>query len=111
VIGREDRKGGGLHGTRGTPSGMAAKSSPKSTKRTTKRPPAAAAETTTTAETANVESMSTGATATTSLRTPSHDEIARRAYELFLARGRQHGRAHEDWMTAERELRARYSVN
>jgi hypothetical protein len=90
---------------------MAAKSSPKSTKRTTKRPPAVAAETTT-AETANVESTLTGSTgATASIRTPSHDEIARRAYELFLARGRQHGRAHEDWMTAERELRARYSVN
>ena len=81
---------------------MAAKSSPKSTKRTTKRPPAVAADTTTTVET-TTKSVET--------RVPSHDEIARRAFELFVARGRQHGRAHEDWLTAERELRERYSVN
>jgi hypothetical protein len=80
---------------------MAAKTSTKSPKRTTKRPPAPAAA----AETTTVE------TTTTEVRTPSHDEIARRAYELFLARGRQHGRAQEDWLSAERELRARYAVN
>ena len=38
-------------------------------------------------------------------RGPSHDEIARRAYELFLARGGAPGHADEDWMQAERELR------
>ena len=32
-------------------------------------------------------------------------EIARRAYELFLARGGVHGRDVEDWLTAEQELR------
>ena len=84
---------------------MAAKSSSKpTTKRTTKRPPANAATETTTngveTTTANVE-----------MRTPSHDEIARRAFEIFLARGREHGRAQEDWLSAERELRARYAVN
>lgn len=79
---------------------MAAKSSSKSTtKRTTKRPPANDVETTT------VE------TTTATTRTPSHDEIARRAFELYLSRGREHGRAQEDWLTAERELRARYAVN
>jgi hypothetical protein len=31
-------------------------------------------------------------------------EIARRAYELYLARGREDGRDVEDWMQAEREL-------
>jgi hypothetical protein len=35
---------------------------------------------------------------------PSHDEIAKRSYELFLARGGEHGHAEEDWLTAEREL-------
>lgn len=79
---------------------MAAKSSSKSTKRTTKRPPTNDVETTT------VETTTAAAT-----RTPSHDEIARRAFELYLSRGREQGRAQEDWLTAERELRARYAVN
>lgn len=38
---------------------------------------------------------------------PTPDEIAQRAFELFLARGGQHGRHEEDWLSAERELRAR----
>ena len=33
------------------------------------------------------------------------EEIARRAYDLYLARGRQHGHDVEDWLQAERELR------
>lgn len=36
----------------------------------------------------------------------SHDDIARRAYELYLARGRTDGNAIDDWLQAERELRA-----
>ena len=32
-------------------------------------------------------------------------EIARRAYDLYLARGREDGHDVEDWMQAERELR------
>lgn len=83
---------------------MAAKSSKPTSKRPSKRPPAATAAETTTA-------VETTTTATTSARTPSHDEIAQRAFELFLARGRQHGRAQEDWLNAERELSARFSVN
>lgn len=83
---------------------MAAKTSNKSTtKRNTKRPPAPAA-----AETSEMSSVETPSVTT---RSPAHDEIARRAYELFLARGRQHGRAQEDWLSAERELRERYSVS
>ena len=35
---------------------------------------------------------------------PAHALIARRAYELFLQRGAEHGRDLEDWLTAEREL-------
>jgi len=31
-------------------------------------------------------------------------EVERRAYELFVARGRQDGRDVEDWLTAEREF-------
>ena len=32
------------------------------------------------------------------------DRVARRAYELYEQRGRQEGRALEDWVNAERQL-------
>jgi hypothetical protein len=35
----------------------------------------------------------------------SSEQIAKRAYELFLARGGQHGHHEQDWQQAERELR------
>jgi hypothetical protein len=34
----------------------------------------------------------------------SHDAIAARAYELYLARGEAAGHAGEDWLKAEAEL-------
>lgn len=34
----------------------------------------------------------------------SAEQIARRAYELFVARGRAEGHDLEDWLQAEREL-------
>jgi hypothetical protein len=37
---------------------------------------------------------------------PSREEIAKRAYELYLARGGEHGRDAEDWAQAESELGA-----
>lgn len=36
--------------------------------------------------------------------TPSRDAVARRAYELFQARGGGPGHALENWLDAEREL-------
>jgi Protein of unknown function (DUF2934) len=38
---------------------------------------------------------------------PSHDEIAARSYELYLARGGEVGHAEEDWLQAEAELNGR----
>ena len=35
---------------------------------------------------------------------PTQDEIARRAYELYLERGGEHGHDVEDWQRAEAEL-------
>ena len=35
---------------------------------------------------------------------PSREEIAQRAYELYLARGGADGSEQEDWLRAEREL-------
>jgi DUF2934 family protein len=37
----------------------------------------------------------------------SSQDIARRAYELFLERGGEHGRDLEDWLRAESELARR----
>ena len=36
--------------------------------------------------------------------TPNHDEVAKRAYELFLQRGGGHGQDWDDWLSAERQL-------
>jgi hypothetical protein len=43
--------------------------------------------------------------------TPTRDEIARRAYELYLARGKSSGHDVEDWTQAERELRGKEHRN
>jgi hypothetical protein len=37
--------------------------------------------------------------------TVTDDEIARRAYDLFLSRRGEHGHDVEDWVQAERELK------
>ena len=36
--------------------------------------------------------------------TTTREQIAKRAYELFVARGGEHGHDQEDWLQAEREL-------
>lgn len=41
---------------------------------------------------------------------PTEEQIRRRAYELFLARGAQPGSAEADWRQAEQELRARATL-
>jgi hypothetical protein len=38
------------------------------------------------------------------------DAIARRAFEVYLARGGQHGRDIEDWLQAERELTGQQGI-
>jgi hypothetical protein len=38
---------------------------------------------------------------------PTNDEIAARAYEIFLHRGGAHGSDLEDWLQAEQELKER----
>ncbi|HEY4395919.1 MAG TPA: DUF2934 domain-containing protein [Polyangia bacterium] len=42
--------------------------------------------------------------ASASRSVPTHEEVARRAYELYLARGAEHGHDAEDWAQAESEL-------
>jgi len=36
---------------------------------------------------------------------PTEEQIAKRAYEFFLARGCEHGKDVDDWLAAEKELR------
>jgi hypothetical protein len=42
---------------------------------------------------------------TVGLNEPAREEIERRAYELYLARGEVHGQDQDDWLQAERDLR------
>jgi hypothetical protein len=41
---------------------------------------------------------------------PTEEEIRRRAYEIHCERGYAHGQDLEDWLQAERELKAKYPV-
>ncbi len=47
--------------------------------------------------------------ASSSTRQPSQQEIAFRAYDLFLARGRANGQDLDDWLQAERQLAPKVS--
>jgi hypothetical protein len=40
---------------------------------------------------------------------PTHDEIEKRAYQLYLERGQDGSHAIEDWFNAEDELRQEYA--
>ncbi len=44
-------------------------------------------------------------TATAVATEPTHDQIAKRAHELYERSGHQHGRHDEFWLEAERQLR------
>ena len=46
-------------------------------------------------------------TAAVAKRAPTEDEIAVRAYELFLQEGAANGRDMEHWLRAEEELKSR----
>ncbi len=55
------------------------------------------------------ERKTTGSASATEPRTqaarrPSHDEIAMRAFQIYLSRGKWPGRNVEDWLEAERQL-------
>lgn len=40
-----------------------------------------------------------------------HEDIARRAFQIFERRGRQHGHDADDWFRAEREAREMVGAN
>ena len=57
-------------------------------------------------KTSNAVTLAAGLSATSSRRaTGTNADIACRAYDIYLARGREHGHDVEDWVQAERELR------
>ncbi|HEY5089225.1 MAG TPA: DUF2934 domain-containing protein [Polyangia bacterium] len=49
---------------------------------------------------------SRAAATATPMPTPTHDQIAKRSYELYLERGSVDGYASEDWIRAEAELKS-----
>jgi hypothetical protein len=58
----------------------------------------------------NARSMSSDDSDTT-LLSLDRDDVARRAFELYCARGREDGHDLDDWLSAERALRAAASVS
>lgn len=48
---------------------------------------------------------------TESSTAPTHEQIAARAYEIFIERGRPQGRDLEHWLEAESQLRASSQAN
>jgi hypothetical protein len=52
------------------------------------------------------EIVSTTAASPVSKLAPTREQIAMRAYQLFLARGSEPGHESEDWLAAEAELGA-----
>ena len=82
--------------------------SPRTGQSRGRRPAAEEAVTTdTTASTADDYGRVAAALGATRQGDPMREEIARRAYELYMARGGTHGYDIEDWLQAERELRGK----
>jgi hypothetical protein len=57
--------------------------------------------------TAAAEPPATAADSASAPAEPSMDDIRRRAYERYLARGGKHGQHFDDWVEAEKELRSK----
>jgi hypothetical protein len=55
----------------------------------------------------NVRGAAPQTTGDNTTENPDRGRIAGRAYELYLARGAEDGRAMDDWLSAEQELSKR----
>lgn len=55
-------------------------------------------------------SAAASTTAATKQSEPTRDQIAKRAYEIWLARGCEHGHDLDHWIEAERQLRKRSAL-
>lgn len=49
-------------------------------------------------------------TQTTGLSKSAQDEIAKLAYKFFQDRGHKHGNALDDWLKAEKMVRAKHGI-
>ena len=58
------------------------------------------------AEKSEVKGLGKPKTPIASPKTITHDDIARRAYEIYANRGYTHGDQNADWTEAERQLKA-----
>ena len=47
----------------------------------------------------------TGSQTVTATTAPTHKEIARRAYEIYIENGRRQGQSEQYWLQAEQELK------
>lgn len=54
---------------------------------------------------ATTQPIATAQQPATTGRTVTHEQIAKRAYELWQSRGGAHGSHDQDWQQAERELK------
>ena len=79
--------------------------------RSTKSPSTTAPKTTRTRKPTAPASITSDSSTIPRNGTLSHDDIAARAYELFLVEGGPHGRDVEHWLRAEHELRERVMLN
>jgi hypothetical protein len=75
---------------------------PTTTRTRARKPRTTTTETSPVLSLNHVESSTNGAASSV-----NHDDIANRAYELFLSNGARHGRDLEHWLQAESELRDR----
>lgn len=71
---------------------------------TAKTPTTNEKETSKVASTPPAKAATASNTAAPARTGPTHEQIARRAYEIFMARDGQPGDPEQDWMQAEREL-------
>lgn len=62
-----------------------------------------------TAKSANGAIQEPAAVTAVSQKSPTHGQIAERAYHYFVARGRLHGFHEQDWHRAEQDLRAKHT--
>lgn len=89
---------------------MPPRKTPKTTPISTPVPatpaPAAAPAPTPAVERSEVKGLGKPKAPAAAPRTPTQEEIARRAYEIYASRGYAPGDQHADWLEAERQLKA-----
>jgi hypothetical protein len=89
-----------------SPQGQQAPAPPQAEPQPKPKPQARAARVRPAAGPAVAEPAKTAPLATAPAPEPTYEEIAARAYDVWIAAGRPEGRDHENWMEAERQLRA-----